>query len=128
MVGLLLPAVQAAREAARRMSCGNNFKQLGLGLHNYHAAYNKLPMQMGGTKDCGTVNDNNFKLSFLVGVLPFIEQQALWEQISNPNNNGGTGRPWGHILIKLGTSHGGLRLLRSVARATQRLQLLASSA
>ncbi len=84
MVGLLLPAVQAAREAARRMSCGNNFKQIGLGLHNYHAAYNLLPMQMGGTAARGMNLDNNFELSFLVPLLPFIEQQALWERISNP--------------------------------------------
>ncbi len=92
MVGLLLPAVQAAREAARRMSCGNNFKQIGLGLHNYHAAYNKLPMQMGGTVRPGfdwyTANEtsNQLSLGWLVGLIPFIEQQALWEQISNPNS------------------------------------------
>ncbi len=93
MVGLLLPAVQAAREAARRMSCGNNFKQIGLGLHNYHAAYNRLPMQMGGTRDCGTNMDNDLNLSCLVGLTPFIEQQALWEQISNPLVVGTTNYP-----------------------------------
>ncbi len=82
MVGLLLPAVQAAREAARRMSCGNNIKQIGLGLHNYHAAYNTLPMHCGGTAS-GPVN-NVRELSWLVGLTPFVEQQALWEQISNP--------------------------------------------
>jgi prepilin-type N-terminal cleavage/methylation domain-containing protein/prepilin-type processing-associated H-X9-DG protein len=92
MVGLLLPAVQAAREAARRMSCGNNFKQLGLGLHNYHAAYNKLPQQRGGTYALGG-DSNAFNLSFLVGVLPFIEQQALWEQVSNPMNINRDGSP-----------------------------------
>ncbi|TWT64597.1 DUF1559 domain-containing protein [Allorhodopirellula solitaria] len=94
LVGLLLPAVQAAREAARRMSCSNNFKQIGLSLHNYHAAYNQFPKESGGTYCCSSpagVGDNNHILSWLVGTLPFLEQQALWQQISNPlalNANG----------------------------------------
>jgi prepilin-type N-terminal cleavage/methylation domain-containing protein/prepilin-type processing-associated H-X9-DG protein len=90
MVGLLLPAVQAAREAARRMSCGNNLKQLGLGLHNYHAAYNTFPAGMNGTgvwmtpDAAGTVTNQRRLNQNLVGILPFVEQQALWEQISQP--------------------------------------------
>lgn len=87
LVGLLLPAVQAAREAARRMSCSNNFKQLGLSLHNYHATYDKLPMGSGGTgldSNTNSADANNLRLSGLIAMLPFMEQQSLWELISNP--------------------------------------------
>lgn len=100
LVGLLLPAVQAAREAARRMSCSNNFKQLGLGLHNYHAAYNAFPMDGTGTQPTAKADawallttGNNLNLSQLVGLLPFVEQQGLWQLISNPYNQAGYSFP-----------------------------------
>ncbi len=84
MVGLLLPAVQAAREAARRMSCGNNLKQIALGLHNYESTYKKLPLNRTfvGADFADTPANPQFRsLSWVVGVLPFIEQQALYDTI-----------------------------------------------
>ncbi|WP_404307204.1 DUF1559 family PulG-like putative transporter [Neorhodopirellula lusitana] len=98
LVGLLLPAVQAAREAARRMSCSNNFKQLGLGLHNYHSAFKQLPQNGSGTaRVANSANiSNSFTLSWLVGLAPFVEQQAIWEQVSNGTDaTGSTYNPMG---------------------------------
>ncbi len=103
MVGLLLPAVQSAREAARRMSCSNNLKQIGLALHNYHDTYGRLPFREGGTSgsaDGGsigtTLQSNQNRASGFTMLLPFIEQTALWEQISQPLvHNGVTYPPFG---------------------------------
>ncbi len=75
LVGLLLPAVQQAREAARRMQCHNNLKQLGLAMHNYESAYKRLPGGVGPYGCCwGT---------WQVRILPFIEQNALYSIYKN---------------------------------------------
>ena len=72
MVGLLLPAVQAAREAARRMSCSNNLKQLGLALHNYHDTFRVFPPSSFSAN----------QIDWSVHLLPFMEAQNLFEQFN----------------------------------------------
>ncbi len=72
LVSLLLPAVQAAREAARRMQCSNNLKQLGLATHNYLSAHSRLPLCLNGTSK---------PLSVHAYLLPFMEQTALYNQV-----------------------------------------------
>jgi type II secretory pathway pseudopilin PulG len=77
LIGLLLPAVQAARESARRSSCSNNLKQIGLALHSYHGSHGKFPM---GSRIQGGIG--SFGPSWWAGLLPFIEQDALFQQLN----------------------------------------------
>src|SRR5262249_6699496 len=94
LVALLLPAVQQAREAARRSQCKNNLKQLGLALHNYHEQYKVFCNSRGGPNDgSGRQGDE----SGMVQLLPFIDQAPLYQQIPStvPNVCWDTGfAPW----------------------------------
>jgi prepilin-type N-terminal cleavage/methylation domain-containing protein/prepilin-type processing-associated H-X9-DG protein len=76
LIGLLLPAVQKVREAAARMSCSNNLKQLGLAIHNYESALGKIPPG-GGTRMPGGNLWNGDKGSWVIHTLPYMEQTAL---------------------------------------------------
>lgn len=76
LVSLLLPAVQAAREAARRTSCSNNLKQMGLAMHNHHDTLNELP---SGYLYRGGNGKTNYGWAVLI--MPYLEQKNLYEQL-----------------------------------------------
>lgn len=90
LVALLLPAVQQAREAARRMQCSNNMKQFGIGLHNHHDTYGRFPPGSSadqvpfGTHPTG----QGWGASWLVFMLPFVEQNAMYEQMQIAGGSG----------------------------------------
>jgi prepilin-type N-terminal cleavage/methylation domain-containing protein/prepilin-type processing-associated H-X9-DG protein len=87
LIGLLLPAVQKVREAANRLKCQNNLKQIALGMHNHHDVKGTLPPGVGKFGCCwGT---------WLVPVLPYIEQDSLFKQFSNFDGNDATGIRYG---------------------------------
>jgi len=93
MVGLLLPAVQAAREAARRMQCSNKLKQLGLAMHNYESTYGFLPPRKSGTTT-GTVHNSGRLTGSFIGILPFIEEGPLYDRIA-AGDTANSIPPWG---------------------------------
>lgn len=86
LIALLLPAVQSAREAARRGQCANNMKQIGLALHNYHDAFRAFPIgsQIGSS-------NQSYAKNWRVATLPFLEEAALYEQLNHK-----TGSFWAH--------------------------------
>ena len=80
LVALLLPAIQAAREAARRTQCNNNLKNIGLGLQNYHDTYKTFPM---GAMHTGLRIAPCLGPSWQYGILPFMEQRNIYDKIAN---------------------------------------------
>lgn len=119
LVALLLPAVQQAREAARRTQCKNNLKQLGIACHNYHDTYGTFPLNYDGTlpvfnKANGTNGGNGTQsaISWISASLPYMEQAPLYQQLDSlgafntvmnsvtDGASAGQGRGYGRFEVK----------------------------
>lgn len=99
LVGLLLPAVQAARESSRRSSCSNNLRQMSLGVLNFESAKGRFPaglrdpffLTVGSTP---TYLANRARFSFITLILPFMEEVALGDQLTSYLKASGAAAPW----------------------------------
>jgi prepilin-type N-terminal cleavage/methylation domain-containing protein len=110
LIALLLPAVQAAREAARRSQCSNNLKQIGLGIQNYHDTYRQFPPSVLNTNNTnGACNQSLVWSGF---ILPYMEQQPLWNQIRNSGM--GASLNWANATMNMGTGTAGYVLQTKV--------------
>jgi len=108
LIALLLPAVQAAREAARRMTCQNHLKQIGLAIHNFHDAQRGLPpSSLGGGESendvvrglwVGVPNQLGYqRASFLTFLYPYIEQSPLWDHMTSYGLDRFFGQMWWNV-------------------------------
>jgi prepilin-type N-terminal cleavage/methylation domain-containing protein len=93
LIALLLPAVQQAREAARRTQCKNNMHQLGVALHNYHDVYNMFMSGTGGT-DNGSDTSNWLRLGAMPALLPYFDQAPLFNRIAAGGVMPGSATNW----------------------------------
>lgn len=99
LVGLLLPAVQAAREAAHRMQCSNNLKQLGLAFHNFESARKQLPTSLRPPSNVAGSTEQS-RVSVLTDLLPYLEQSTIFERYNKSINwNSGTNIPLSQTRI-----------------------------
>src|SRR5262249_47931835 len=85
LIALLLPAVQQAREAARRSQCKNNLKQIGLALHNYHDSFGKLPLNRHSGRNLPAQFGS---LGWTAMILPYIDQAPLYSTINFSDQTG----------------------------------------
>jgi len=96
LVALLLPAVQQAREAARRAQCKNNLKQIGIAMHNYHEVHNQFPITVMQTSGgLGPTWSRGSKGGYLIRLLPFMDQEPLFNGLDfdSPGSVGATWNP-----------------------------------
>jgi prepilin-type N-terminal cleavage/methylation domain-containing protein/prepilin-type processing-associated H-X9-DG protein len=98
LIALLLPAVQAAREASRRAKCSNNIRQLGIAIQNFHDSYNRLPAGMQNIHT--SPNSGQHRFSTLMALCPFFEQQTLYDTFVN-KTDATTNTNWPPIAVSL---------------------------
>ena len=97
LIGLLLPAVQKIREAANRIKCSNNLKQMALAVHNCQDTHDKLPPAWGNFPQPIKVPNNGIRGTTLFHLLPFLEQDNLYRRsFADGYYDGGAGRPGGN--------------------------------
>jgi prepilin-type N-terminal cleavage/methylation domain-containing protein len=104
LIALLLPAVQQAREAARRTQCRNNLKQMGLGLHNYHDNYNMFPPGNIATAAGG------WGTSWYLRILPYVDQAPLYNRINFSGDHPGWAWSGGSVGLANGNLFRGVTL------------------
>ena len=110
LIALLLPAVQAAREAARRSQCTNHLKQIGIGLHNFHDTTLGLPPYF----------IEEYRPGFWVLLLPFIEQQSLYDNITSYSSGTDISQNfqtyWGTLTLEQKNAHGSIPIIKCPSR------------